>query len=160
MALAPMPINVTGFDDYSIAVAAGAGRAYWMSTRSGEPRLYWEALLGPASTFNVKVGPNGCARTGADATPWVDLAGTVLLFRSESVNDHCELNDSGAYDLFAVPLDKTGQAATNATALASLNNTGGISNETDPSLSQDACFIFFASDSGTGNYDLYRAARN
>ena len=159
-ALAPTPINVAGFDDYSIAVAPGAGRAYWMSTRSGEPLMYWEALSAPAATLELKVGPHGCPRTGADATPWVDLAGTVLLFRSQSVNDNCELNDSGAYDLFAVPLDKNGVAATNAVALSSLNNTGGMSNETDPSLSQDACFIYFATDNGTGNYDLYRAARN
>ena len=46
-----------------------------------------------------------------------------------------------------------------ATALASLNNTGGMSSETDPSLSPDACTIYFASDNGTGDFDLYKAPR-
>jgi len=54
--------------------------------------------------------------------------------------------------------DGTPQIA--ATPLASLNNTGGMSSESDPSLSPDFCTIYFASDSGTGDFDLYKAQRN
>jgi hypothetical protein len=76
------------------------------------------------------------------------------------MDDTCQPNDSGAYDLFASPLGKDGLPLTPGTPLSNLNNTGGMSNETDASLSQDSCTIYFASDSGKGDFDLYRAARN
>jgi WD40-like Beta Propeller Repeat len=163
--LAPQPINMPGTDDYSVAVAAKAKRLYWMSTRSGKPELLFYGTSSgapPPAPFDVKTkaGANTCSRSGDDATPWVDLAGTVLLFRSESVDDNCQVNDSGAFDLFAVPLNKDGAAAAVAIPLSSLNNTGGMSTETDPSLSTDACILYFASDNGTGDFDVYRALRN
>ena len=168
-ALAGSPVNVTGSDDYSIAVAPNAGHAYWMSTRNNlmNPELVWESINGSAPPppgplpLTIKVGANtGCARRGDDATPWVNLDGTLLLFRAVSMDDTCAENDSGAYDLFAAPLAKDGTPAAPAIPLSSLNNTGGKSNESDPSFSQDFCTMYFASDSGTGDYDLYRAARN
>jgi len=160
------PINAPGFDDYSIAIAPDVGRAYWMSTRNGKPELLWYTKNATVPTppaaldLKLKAGANTCPRLGSDATPWVNTAGTLLLFRSESVNDNCQVNDGGATDLFAVPLAKDGTPFGNAIALSTLNTTGGKSNESDPSLSRDSCAVYFASDSGTGNYDLYRALRN
>jgi len=165
-AAAPEPFNAPGGDDYSIAISPSTGHAYWMSTRNGAPELLWQptSMSAPPPPvvleLKVKAGTAECPRTGEDATPWVNLAGTLLLFRNPSVNESCEPNDSGATDLFVAPLDKDGKAAAAATALASINNTGGMSRETDPSLSNDACTVYFASDNGTGDFDLYKASRN
>jgi hypothetical protein len=161
-ALAPAPYNALKSDDYSIAVAPNAQRAFWMSTRNGSAELlsYSPANAAtPPAVFDVKVSIN-CQRVGDDATPWVSVDGKVLLFRSQAVDSDCNASDSGANDLFAVPLAKDGTAATNAVSLSALNSTGGGSDQTDPSFSQDLCSIFFASDNGSpGDYDLYRAAR-
>jgi hypothetical protein len=164
---AAAPANMAGADDYSFAAAPSAGHAYWMSTRNGSPELIWESInetpmVAPdLLPLKIRIGANAdCDRLGDDATPWVNLTGTLLLFSAESMADTCEPNDSHAHDLFAVPLAKSGLPASAAIPLSALNNTGGGSDETDPSLSLDACSIYFASDNGTGNYDLYRAARN
>jgi len=165
-ALLPEPLNAAGFDDYSIAVSPSTGHVYWMSTRNGAAELLWQPTgmsAPPAPTvleLTVKAGKAECPRSGEDATPWVNAQGSLLLFRNPSLNEECEENDSGATDLFAAPLDEDGKPLTAATSLASLNHIGGTSWETDPSLSPDACFLYFASDNGTGNFDLYRAQRN
>ncbi len=163
----PEPINAAGSDNYSIAISPNTGHVYWMSTRSGEAKLLWQATSISAPPppavleLKVKVGSNKeCARAGEDATPWVNLAGTLLLFRNPSLDDDCEANDSGATDLFVAPLSTDGTPLAAGTPLASLNITGGMSNESDPSLSADACTIYFASDNGTGDFDLYKALRN
>jgi len=164
--LVPEPINSVGSDDYSIAISPNTGHVYWMSTRNGSAELLVQATSmtpppAPAVLeLKVKAGTAECARSGDDATPWVNLAGTLLLFSNPSLNENCEANDSGASDLFAAPLDKDGAPLAAATALASLNHTGGVSRETDPSLSSDACYIYFASDNGMEDFDLYKAQRN
>lgn len=161
--LAPLPINTPMADDYSFAVAPNAERAYWMSNRNGQPELLWQSVAASggstANKFDAKIG-NCDAQFGDDATPWVDLDGTVLLFRSQSQDADCQPTDSGAYDLFVVGLAKDGKAATRVAALSSLNTTGGNSTETDPSLSSDLCTIYFASNNGGKDFDLYRAERN
>ena len=159
--LAPTPYNAVGFDDYSIAVSSEAKLVYWMSTRNGAPQLLSFASADAAATVSVldlKVSAN-CTRAGDDATPWVNSAGTVLLFRSTSLDDDCAPSDSGANDLFAVPLASNGTPLSVAVPLATLNTIGGGSDQTDPAFSADSCVIYYASDSGSGNYDLYRAAR-
>ena len=164
-ALVPGQINAPGFDDYSIAISANTGHVYWMSTRNGAAELLWQptSMSPPPAPavleLKVKVGTAECPRSGDDATPWVNAAGTLLLFRNPSLNDDCQANDSGATDLFAAPLLK-GIPIAAATPLASLNNTGGMSRETDPSLSPDSCTVYFAADNGTGDFDLYKAPRN
>ncbi|HEY0464844.1 MAG TPA: hypothetical protein VGC79_11570, partial [Polyangiaceae bacterium] len=164
-ALFPEPLNAPDADDYSIAIS-NTGHVYWMSNRSGKPELLWQATTAMSAPppavleLKIKAGTQECARSGDDATPWVNLAGSVLLFRNPSLNNGCEWNDSGATDLFAAPLNKDGTPAGAAIALASLNNSGGMSQETDPSLSADACTVYFASDRGTGDFDLYKAPRN
>jgi hypothetical protein len=165
---APDPLNSTA-SDFSIAVAPAVARAYWMSTRNGkaEAELLWAEMLAGTPTapapldLKIQAGSATCARSGDDATPWVNAAGTLLLFRNISVDDTCAPNDSGAFDLYAVPLSKeTGLPSVAAVALSSLNVIGGGSNESDPSLSSDSCTIYFASDNGTADSDLYKAQRN
>jgi hypothetical protein len=162
---APSPLNGTA-SDYSIALARDVSRAYWMSTRAGNTTadLVWSAMLDGAVTtpavldLQIQVGTSKCHRTGDDATPWVNAAGTLLLFRNESL-DTITCGSNGGFDLYAVPLSSTGQPTAAGVALSALN-TSGPSAETDPSLSQDSCWIYFASDGGTTDFDLYRAARN
>ncbi|HEX3854948.1 MAG TPA: hypothetical protein VHW01_28495 [Polyangiaceae bacterium] len=164
----PKPAITTingGTGDFSVAIAADVRRAYWMRTSAKGADLVW-AMFGSNATMpavlnldvQVSVGKK-CARLGDDATPWVNAAGTLLLFRSESMDDSCQPSDSDAFDLFATPLGKDGLPLTPGTPLANLNSVG-MSSETDPSLSQDSCTIYFASDGGKGDFDLYRAARN
>src|SRR6202000_1998376 len=126
-------------------------RAYWMSTRNGKgAQLVTSAIVNglpsDPTVVDLQVGTKMCPFTGDDATPWVNLAGTLLLFRSVSLEDDCVTpNDSGAYDIYAAPLAKdTGLPTTSGISLSSLNVIGGGSNETDPSLSADACFIYYA----------------
>jgi hypothetical protein len=165
---APVPglINVAGSEDYSIAISPNTGHVYWMSNRNGGAELLWQptSMSAPPAPavldLKVKAGAAECPRAGEDATPWVNVLGTLLLFRNPSVGDSCEPNDSGATDLFAAPLNKDGIPPVAATPLSSINNTGGLSWETDPSLSPDSCAIYFASDDGTGDFDLYKAQRN
>lgn len=165
---APAPLNGVG-SDFSIAVARDVSRAYWMSAHVGQVTadlVFASMLDGAASTpsvldLKVQTGAATCDRLGDDATPWVNAAGTLLLFRSESVDENCAVIDSGAFDLFAAPLSKdTGLPNAAAVPLSALNNTGGNSTETDPSLSQNSCVIYFASDNGGKDFDLYRAARD
>lgn len=162
---APPPLNGMG-DNYSIAIAGDVKRAYWMSTRNAKgAQLFWSDISSGTATdpevLSLTVGSQKCPLSGDDATPWVDPAGSVLLFRSVSVDDNCLPNDSGGYDLFAAPLSKdTGLATTSGIPLSALNIIGGGSNETDPAFSADACFIYYASDNGSADYDIYRAARN
>jgi hypothetical protein len=176
-ATAPAPFNAASASDFSVAVAPAAGpdgapkvaRAYWMSTRAGgtTATLVWSNMVDVAPTtpvalgIKVQAGANTCPLVADDATPWVNTAGTLLLFRSESVDDSCTPNDMGAFDLYAAPLSAdTGLTSAPAVPLSALNNTGGMSTETDPSLSQDSCTVYFASDNGTKSLALYRAARN
>ena len=165
-AAAGAPVNAPGASDYSIAIAPNVGHAYWMSTRNdpAKPELIWysinESAPPPPAPLELTVNAAGCPFQGDDATPWVNLDGTLLLFRSRSVDETCALTDSGGYDLYAAPLNSAGSVAANGVALSALNQTGGGSSETDPSLSPDSCFVYFASDGGSADYDLYRAARN
>jgi hypothetical protein len=168
----PMPVpELNGQnDDFSVAIADSARRAYWMSSRNqaGAPQLIWAKFGAGATTpavldLKVKVGVSAeCpARLGSDATPWVNADGSLLLFRSLSLDDKCAANDGSATDLFAAPLSSTGTPLAAAVPLSSLNNTGGNSSETDPALAQDSCTLYFASDNGhAGDFDLYSAARN
>ena len=171
----PAPLNGTG-SDFSIALAPGAARAYWMSTRNGGARaeLLSASMVDTTATepvvvdLQVQAGSAKCPWLGGapgswedDATPWLNTAGTLLLFRSQSVDNHCQPNDSGAFDLYAAPLSKdTGLPTAAGVPLSALNSTGGGSTQTDPSLSPDSCLIYFASDDGGPDTDLYRAARN
>ncbi|HET7538926.1 MAG TPA: hypothetical protein VFK05_03615 [Polyangiaceae bacterium] len=164
--LMPGEINEQGSDDYSVALSPKTGNVYWMSTRNGAAELLWQPtnLDGPPAPapleLTLKVGKAECPRAGEDATPWVNQDGTLLLFRNPSLNESCDPNDSGATDLFAVGLKPDGTPEGPARALSSLNNTGGMSRETDPTLSNDSCSIYFATDNGSGAFDLYKAPRN
>jgi hypothetical protein len=161
----PAPLSPGGHDDYSAAAATMLGRLFWMSTRDGAPRLRTGMIdTGEGDVVSIEVpkrtGSGSCARDGADATPWVTPEGHRMFFSAFPLGDTCQPLDAMTTDLFVVPLvPESGMPPLPAIALESLNEVG--STETDPSLSADFCFIYFASDRDAPGADfrLYRAAR-
>jgi hypothetical protein len=150
--------------DYSVAVARDTKRAYWMSDRfsAGAPLLV-TGLLGAeaVSVVDIYMKSGTCPRTGRDATPWMMADGRLMLFRAFPYDAQCQPIDGDATDLFAVPIDaETGlQGSASPISLTGVNEMG--SSETDPALSPDACFLYYASDSDSDDFtfDIYRASR-
>jgi len=158
----PGPVNDDFSNDYSVAFAPGTTRLWWMSDRGGTPALYTSVLndlTSPEQTVTLDIpGSAGasCVAAHPDLTPWVTPDGTLMLFSAEAVDGQCATDSTT--DLYAVPLDASGEPAVSpALALNDVNLPG--SHETTPSLSADRCWLYFASDSGTGTFSIYRAAR-
>lgn len=153
--LMPAPFNAAG-DNYSIAVAAQAARAWWMSTRGGSPEVFTASLsadAGTAAVVNLTVGSNACIRKGADATPWASPDGTFLLFSSLEQDDAQCTASSNYRDLYVVPLYvTTGQP--NSAGIPLNVNQAGV-DDTEPSMSADLCWLYYSS---AGH--LFRAARD
>lgn len=154
----PSPYNGVG-SSYSIAIANGSGRVLWMSKTdvSSQAALMTTVVNGSAMTppapIKIALG-NGCARQGDDATPWVTQDGQLLLFRALELGGQCQPNGA-ANDLYAVSLGKDGTPGT--AAPLSVNHAGW--DDTDPALSADLCTLYFASDEGMGEYDVFAAQR-
>jgi hypothetical protein len=161
----PAPLSPGGHDDYSAATATSLGRLFWMSTRDDLLTLRTGVIdTGDGDVIleiDVPTRSGGtCPRDGDDATPWVSPDGRRMFFRSFPLSDDCQALDAATTDLFVVALEpSSGIPPLPALALDSLNEVG--STETDPSLSQDFCAIYFASDRGAPGTDfkLYRAPR-
>jgi hypothetical protein len=166
---APAPLGASGADDYSATLAPTTQRAYWMTTRDGAPSLR-TGVVG-SDTVNdvaVQIPANGaaghyCAATGADAAPFVNAAGTLLVVSAPPMDADCLPLDGEATDLFVLPLNPaTGKPAAPAVPLAAVNVSSGQSSETDGAFSSDLCTLYFASDGGTAkdfDFRLFRAAR-
>lgn len=161
------PLSPGGFDTFSIAVAQGTNRYYWMSTRDG-PRTLRTGVLGTGNQdvvlLEISARDGGtCPRGDEDATPWVSDNGGLMVFSAAPVDALCTPIDGGAADLYAAPLSpSSGMALTSAVALATINRTTDGSVETDPAFTPDLCYLYFASDGGeAGGHDfrLYRAPR-
>ncbi len=157
----PPPFNAvvsTGgaASDYSIAIAPQAKRAWWMSIRNGPTELITTAIGGTDQPTPVQIvmSPSGCHRTGNDATPWAARDGSFLLFRGPEVDANCAA--AGPNDLYVAPLDGEGKPTGNATPISAVDQPGR--DETDPSMSSDLCWLFFANNGG-GDYNVYRAPR-
>jgi hypothetical protein len=162
----PAPLSPGGHDDYSAAAATTLGRLFWMSTRDDSPLLRTGVIdTGDGDdVLDIEVpkrsGSGTCLRVGDDATPWVTPEGHRMFFRSFPLGDTCQPLDASTTDLFVVPLEPgSGIPSLPAVALESLNGVG--TTETDPSLSADSCWIYFASDREApgSDFKLYRAAR-
>jgi hypothetical protein len=160
----PAPFNDTGsnvYSNYSVAVAPAKSRLWWMTTRSGSTAGMVTSLATGSSitVVNPVIGDNACVRRGADATPWVTSDGSLMLFRSIEQDDIC-VPTLDVNDIYAVPLDATSGTTVGSAQSLNVNTTGW--DDTDPMMSPDLCWIFFASDGGAqeGEYDIYRAQRN
>jgi hypothetical protein len=170
-ATSDIPAPLSGADDFGLAIATKTGRAWWMSDRKskGTPKLVTESITASVAGNEVEVeimlsvGNMSCKRSPGDATAWVTPDGTLLLFRNPTLDETCAHSDESANDLYAVALDvTTGLPTANAKPLSSVNVTSGNANETDPALSADGCFLYFASSSGAtnGRHSVFRAARD
>jgi hypothetical protein len=154
----PAPFNAEPTEpassNYSIAVATQVARAWWMTDRNDPAgELVTAPLTAGATATRVDLAtPGGCQRSGADATPWVPADASLMLFR---YFENCEA--AGPNDLFVVLLAPSGAPAGAALPLEDVNRPA--SDETDPSMSADLCWLYFASDGGQGEFDVYRAPR-
>jgi len=159
---APLPLTPGSYDDYSVALASQTGRFYWMSARDGSAALY-TGLLGTtqAQPIEVRFGAASCL-LAVDA-PWVSSNGSLLIVAAPSLAADCQVQDGGATDLYATPLNaSTGEPLAPAIPLSGVNVSTGASSETDAAFSSDLCTLYFASDGGSAagfDYELYRATR-
>jgi hypothetical protein len=164
--LLPPPLNLPGASDFQIAIAPDKGRAWWHSTRSGTVELLTAStgaltaeVVAPAAAT-----PSGtvCAILDVDVTPWAMPDGRLLLLSAAPVDDDCNpLGGGAARDLYAVHVSSaSGQPVVPAAPLGAVNEPGA--DDTDPSLSADLCWLYFASDRanpGARRHRLYRAPR-
>jgi hypothetical protein len=156
----PAPFNPSdgGSSNYSLALTTA--RAFWMTDRSGSPELVTAPLGDPGTpaVVTIDIGSSGCSRSGSDATPWVSPDGSFMLLRSAETSTGCA-TAGGMNDLFVVVLDPGGQAAAPASPLTDVNRAGG--NDSDPSMSRDLCWLYFAAAGAppAATFDLFRAPR-
>jgi hypothetical protein len=154
----PPPINTApDISNYSIALAPATQRGWWMRGSGELAQVMTFSLQGGAAEI-VLLTAGVCPRIGADATPWVPADGSFMLFRSNELDNNCgtlgEIND-----LWVAVLAENGQVAGEGFPLDDLNRAGW--DDTDPSMSSDLCWLYFASDGGPDNheFDVYRARR-
>jgi hypothetical protein len=163
------PINsalaaITPHNNWSIAMAPEPQRVWWMTNRNdaGGSELVTVStgnLVATLVTINL-AETSGCVRTGFDATPWVTLDGIFMFFRSIEIDPTTCTLTNDVHDLFVVRLNDQGQPAANAVLLDAPSFPD--EDETDPALSPDRCWLYFASDGGAPDYeyDVYRSPRN
>jgi len=111
-----------------------------------------------AVTLSLLPNVNGCNRRGSDATPWVTPDGLLLLFRSIEIDAACATQVDSS-DLWYARLDDQGQPLGPATAITDVNMAAW--DDSDPTLSPDLCWLYYATDQGppTFEYDVRRAPR-
>lgn len=166
----PAPFNGPAMSSYQAAVApleeGGAPRMWWMMGSGATFKLV-TAKEGDTTTtpLEIKADPGGCPADFfyANPTPWVTPDGKWMLFRNVEHDASCRgpglIN---AYiDLYRVPLDPSqGTPSEVATPLPDVNQSK--TTDTDPSMSPDLCWLYFASNRQTGQSKLrlYRAHRD
>ncbi len=156
------PVNGDSSIESQVAFAAGTLRYWWMSDRAGPPALYTALLSDPQEqpvTLQIPGMVNStCVAMHPDLTPWVTSDGSLMLFSAEAIVDgQCGVD--GTTDLYAVPVSSAGEPVT--PSASALNDLNLPANETTPSLSADSCWIYFASDEGSGSqsFTIFRAHR-
>lgn len=158
----PAPINDAN-SNLSLALAADAGRAWWSSDRvTGifKYQLFTASVLAAGSTTATQVSlttaPANCPLDVPDPSPWATPDGTLLLFNSSEHYTDCN-NTNAPLDMFVARPDKSGKVSQQADEIdVDLQNI----NDTQPSLSPDMCWLYFASDrNGANSTRLYRAHR-
>jgi hypothetical protein len=162
----PAPLNapeiaLTPHHNWHMAIAGGLQRAYWMTNRNGVEQLVTIAAgslqdLVPSIVNITIASTSNCTRKGDDATPWVTPDGEFLFFRSLEMDATTCLAAGDAHDLYLVPLGSDGLPSASGARIAAPSTPGW--DDTDPSLSADLCWLYFASDRGSG-YDVYRSPR-
>jgi hypothetical protein len=161
----PGAIN-QGSDDYHVAYAyKGASRFWWTSTRDfgGSTKTGLVSMDANGSTVVPVpiVLPLGCHTKTADLAPWVTPDGNLLFFHSQEWDPAtgCQQTiNGGQVRLYVVAVDPTtGLPLGTASEVTQIMNTSW--RYQTPSLSPDMCALFFATDGGKNELDIYRATR-
>jgi hypothetical protein len=155
-------LNV-GLESYSIAVAhASEPYRYWFMNRRESNGLTVTALVTKLisetglQVLSINV-PGGCPAKGDDLAPWVTPDGGYLFFQSA----YSELGNcvqSSVLRSFYVKLDAGGLPASTQPATMLLPTVPPQSSVMTPSLSEDMCTLYFASNKD-GQQKLYAAPR-
>jgi hypothetical protein len=158
----PAPLNAQNQDSFSIALATGPTRVWWMMGPTVSYNLYTARPTDQtAKQVHLTVLPGNCdASFLFDATPWATPDGSVLFFRSLEQDGQCHIQFSTATDLYYARIDVNGAVTAAATPLTDVNQSNTV--DTDPSLSPDLCWLYFASnrESAQAHLRLYRAHRD
>lgn len=161
-AVLPAPINDTS-SNFSFALASKSGRAWWSSDRvTGilKYQVFTASVLGAGSATATQVSlttaPANCPLDVADPSPWATPDGKLLLFDSSEHYTDCN-NTNAPLDMFVARPDDSGKVSQQAKQIdVDLQNV----NDSQPSLSPDMCWLYFASDrNGEKTTRLYRAHR-
>ncbi len=158
----PAPIN-DGNSNFSLALAVGSGRVWWSSDRvTGifQYQLFTASVLGAGSATATQVSlttaPANCPLDVTDPSPWATPDGKLLLFDSSEHYTDCN-NKNAPLDMFVARPDASGKVSQQAGQIdVDLQSV----NDSQPSLSPDMCWLYFASDrDGAKTTRLYRAHR-
>ncbi len=157
------PINNSNSNsNYSFALASGSGRAWWTSDRSGafQFQVFTADVLAGGSATAVQVSlttaPSNCPLDVIDPSPWATPDGKLLLFDSSEHYTDCT-NKNAPLDMFYAFPDQNGKVSAQA---QQINVDLQAVNDSQPSLSPDMCWLYFASDrNGAKTTRLYRAHR-
>lgn len=148
--------------DFSVAVSEN--RVWWMTDRviPGQAEGLHLVTGSPGFAFIIDhvplVLPDGCHASGPDLAPWTTPQGELLLFAAQEARPNCAAANSGPRDLYWTSLESDGQQAGMARRIAI---SDAQLDDTDPSLSQDLCTLYFArqEDGGASAHDLWQATR-
>jgi hypothetical protein len=153
----PPPFNA--FPRVGYGFALSEKRAFWTERLDNalNVQLWTAPVEGDIITGRVNLTlPNGCAVYELDYTVWSPLDGRFILLSYAERDENCTqavfTNDIGL-----LRVNAAGQAVGNVIPLNV--NLSGIS-DTDPSLSPDMCFMYFASTRDDDRlFRIYRARR-
>lgn len=157
----PAPFNgPLGGARSSYALALSRAHAFWTINNDGSLDVH---------TFSMKLGaetpteiqfelPGGCVLGEFEYGLWAAPDAPWLFFSARERNAGCKTLAAEPFDVFAVKLNDAGLPDGPAVSVAGVSQPGVL--DMDPSLSPDACWLYFASDRDTPKtLRLFRAHR-
>jgi hypothetical protein len=147
----------------SQSLALSRDRAWWTVNVDGSLniQLWTVPLTGDLIPSRVSLSlVNGCSIFEFDYTPWATPDGRLLFitFRERERDEACtHIGNENSTDVGVLKLTSAGQAQG---PVVPLNVNRPILSDTDASLSQDQCWLYFSSSRHeSGRLRLYRARR-
>jgi hypothetical protein len=159
--LLPAPFNAQ-YSDWAMAYSPTVERAWWVSNRDNffVPKLYTMSTATGAAQVPVVVplttfAPS-CPVTDGDLGPWVNYAGTFILFHGAEKFASCDSGPNPKTDLYISALFSNGTASPAYPLSVNLQNT----EDAWPSMSYDMCTLYFSSQrNGAAKLQLWGARR-
>jgi hypothetical protein len=148
---------------HSQSLALSRDRAWWTVNVDGvlNIQLWTVPLIGDLIPSRVSLSlANGCGIIEFDYTPWATPDGRLLFisFRERERDETCtHIGNENSTDVGVLKLTSAGQAQG---PVVPLNVNRPVLSDTDASLSQDQCWLYFSSSRHeSGRLRLYRARR-